>query len=170
VGAAVSNETKNNPRGYHQRFKTDMEKFEEKIMRTPTCWAWRGAVNKNGYGGFYFEGRPQTASRVAYKLFVGVIPDGMGVLHRCDNPLCIRPDHLFLGTDKDNAEDRHQKGRDGGIAITSAGESNVKAKLTIEQVEEIRNSTIRTGILANHYLVHRTTIQRIRSGKGWSNV
>lgn len=70
------------------------------------CLIWIGAKNKNGYGSFAINGKTETASRVAYLLSKGEIPKNLFVLHRCDNPLCVEPCHLFLGTHQDNMKDR----------------------------------------------------------------
>lgn len=80
------------------------------------CWEWTGATAQSGagpVGRFKYEGRSQWAPRVAYHLYKGRIPRGKVVCHRCDNPLCVRPAHLFLGTHKQNAQDKVRKGRAG---------------------------------------------------------
>lgn len=75
------------------------------------CWHFCGARNEFGYGRMTFNGRLQVAHRLSYQAFVGPIPDGLSVLHRCDNPSCINPDHLWLGTYSDNRRDCVAKGR-----------------------------------------------------------
>lgn len=76
------------------------------------CWEWTGAtVGHMGYGWMRFDGRSQLAHRVSFLVYQGEIPDGMQVMHTCDNPLCVRPDHLCLGTDDDNKDDMVAKGR-----------------------------------------------------------
>jgi hypothetical protein len=75
------------------------------------CWVWSGATNRKGYGVYIFRGKYVGAHRVAWTLFRGPIPDGLFVLHRCDNPPCLNPDHLFLGTHNDNMIDMVLKGR-----------------------------------------------------------
>ena len=88
-----------------------LERFEEKLVkgRREDCWEWMACKNSGGYGYFGFEGKVQLAHRVAYQLYVGEIPDGLCVCHKCDNPGCVRPDHLFLGTRADNTHDCENK-------------------------------------------------------------
>lgn len=83
------------------------------LVRNPVtgCWVWTGSKLRKGYGNLWVIDRIVRAHRYSYTLFCGSIPDGMKVLHSCDNPPCCRPDHLFLGNDLDNARDRDSKGR-----------------------------------------------------------
>lgn len=75
------------------------------------CWEWNGARSKGGYGNLGFRGATYAAHRVAYEIHFGSIPDGLCVLHRCDNRCCANPYHLFLGTQQDNVDDMMAKGR-----------------------------------------------------------
>lgn len=86
-------------------------RFWAKVEKTDDCWLWRGSVGSNGYGQLRVGARMVTASRLAWELTNGPIPDGLWVLHRCDTPLCVRPEHLFLGTHLDNMHDMRHKGR-----------------------------------------------------------
>ena len=101
------------------------------------CWLWNGAYTGNGYPAFAptkhgYDG----AHRWSYRLHKGEIPEGLVVCHTCDNPACVNPEHLFLGTHKDNQQDCSRKGRLGGRV--RHGENNAMAKLTNEQVTAIR--------------------------------
>ena len=99
--------------------KSIRSRFEEKIIKpekthaTTDCWIWNaGLRGNNGYGGFRVNATSiRLAHNVSYELYVGDIPKGMKVLHKCDNPLCVNPSHLFLGTQQDNIKDRDIKGR-----------------------------------------------------------
>lgn len=97
------------------------------VTKTQTCWNWTGCKVGMGYGRIKINKRLYLAHRTSYELHIGPIPDKMCVLHKCDNPACIRPDHLFIGTQKDNSRDMILKGRRKGTKVTD------------EQVLQIRN-------------------------------
>lgn len=108
------------------------DRFWSKVDKGGDCWVWTAGRIKRGYGRFRMYGRRYLAHRVAYLLSVGPIPDGMGVLHRCDNPPCCNPAHLFLGTDADNSRDMVTKGRN------AYGERSGTAKLCEADVMDMR--------------------------------
>jgi len=146
------------------RYKPIAERFIEKCeISMEGCWTWSGAVNANGYASFWDGDKTETASRVAWRLFCGAIPDDLSVLHRCDNPRCVKPSHLFLGTHNDNMADKVLKGR----AAKLAGELNPRAKLTAAAARAIRMSSESTSVLSQRHGINATTIQRIRAGKAW---
>lgn len=121
------------------------------------CWPWRAQINENGYG--VFQGGK--AHRTAFQILKGPIPDGEVVCHRCDNPVCCNPDHLFAGTQLDNVRDMIAKGRNRN----ALGERHHRAKLTDKQVAEIRASDATGAQLAKLYGVAQSTISGIRSRK-----
>lgn len=88
-----------------------MSQFLRKVSREGECWLWTGARYEHGYGKINQIGRENLAHRYAYRLFVGPIDDGLHVCHSCDNPLCVNPEHLWLGTHQDNMTDRDRKRR-----------------------------------------------------------
>lgn len=133
------------------------------------CWLWDGAKNNQGYGVMNVGAhRVQTAHRLAWEIARGPIPEGQCVLHRCDNPSCINPAHLFLGTQKDNAEDREQKGR------SPLGEARPNSKLTVAAVAEIRRIAAEGGMslrgLGRRYGVCLATIRQVLTGRTWTHV
>jgi len=134
------------------------------------CWVWRGSTNTGGYGALVTRGKFMAAHRASYFTFVSPIPPGLSVLHRCDNPPCINPDHLFLGTQKDNMADMVSKGR----RAPTAGVFNGRAKLTKEQVCRIRDLIADQGMLlreiAKMFEVHVETISRIKHRIYWKDV
>jgi hypothetical protein len=102
-----------------------VDRFWEKVDKSGDCWLWTGHRGCKGYGAAWAEGRHQAAHRVSWELAFGAIPDGLHVLHHCDNPPCVNPDHLWLGTNSDNQRDCVAKGRanpllfGGGLARLS---------------------------------------------------
>lgn len=87
------------------------QRFWPKVEKTDSCWIWKAARRPDNYGQFKFRGQMMNANRVSWILHNGEIPDGLLVCHRCDNPPCINPDHLFLGSHQDNRTDAVKKGR-----------------------------------------------------------
>lgn len=128
------------------------------------CWIWTAAIfdDRGGYGAFRIDDATLRAHRVAWSFKHGPIPNGMDVLHRCDNPPCVNDAHLFLGTNADNMADRDRKGR------VCHGENHSCAKLTPVQVDAILASpALPVGVLAVLYGVAHSTISRIRHGRAW---
>jgi hypothetical protein len=132
-------------------------------MKGDGCWLWTGRVGISGYGMFYFHGKLTTAHRAIFRMENPTVSvDGMDICHRCDNRLCVRPDHLFVGTRKQNMEDMSKKGR------SLRGWRNSRAKLNQDQVEEIKRDMRRHGPIAEEYGVDRAVISRIKSGKAYA--
>src|SRR6185437_14892993 len=116
----------------------DIQRFYNKLpdWEPDKCWIWRaGLHDADGYGGFYLNGDHSRSHRVSYVIHCGDIPDNMVVCHSCDNPPCCNPNHLFLGTRKQNMEDCKAKGR---IPLRR-GTANANARLNEEDVHEIRS-------------------------------
>jgi hypothetical protein len=132
------------------------------------CWEWRGSKLKFGYGAAWHLGRASGAHRVAWRLAHGPIPDGLYVLHRCDNPACARPDHLFLGTHADNMADMARKGRQ------RRGEANLSSRLSVNAVRAIRRRYEGGGeshrSLARTFGVAPNAIRKIVKRHTWAEV
>ncbi len=139
------------------------ERFWVKVTRTTGCWEWQGTIGSKGYGFFKLNRKNQYAHRISYELAYGPIPKGKLVCHRCDNPRCVKPKHLFLGTHKDNLQDMVNKGR------SNYGSRNGRARLNEGMVASIRNSPLTNGQEAYWWGVTEVLISRIRT-RGWKNV
>lgn len=93
--------------------QNDLDRFWSKVDRSKDCWEWKAYKNKEGYGTFSIKNIQYLSHRVSLKISKNVVFNGLLALHKCDNPSCVNPDHLFLGTDKDNMIDKTNKGRHG---------------------------------------------------------
>lgn len=142
-----------------------IERFEKFIHYEPNtgCWLWSGGHDNDGYGHFWKDGKTQKAHRVSYELHIGPISNGLFVCHGCDNPACVNPDHLFLGTPKDNTADMVAKGR----RAISRGEANGNAKLSDAEVEAIRKDDRFHRVIAAEYNVSRSLVSIIKRGELW---
>lgn len=142
-----------------RKAKTALERFESYIepVTESGCWIWIGAIASMGYGAFYIESEGTIgAHRASWILFRGAIPPGQYVLHRCDVMPCVNPNHLFLGTPKDNMEDRDRKGR-GGRGW----------KLSEEAIHAIRESTDTQTNLAKRFNVTQAHISLVKTRQTW---
>lgn len=148
--------------------RTPLERFMAKVEPEPNtgCWLWTGAMSR-GYGYMRRGRRMVQAHRIAYETFVGPIPDGLCVLHRCDTRACVNPTHLFLGTLTDNNRDRAAKGR------SAVGERSGQSKLTAEDVLAIRARAAagesQRG-LAREYGISHTLAHDIVHRRWWAHV
>lgn len=145
-----------------------LDKLTNKYIPEPNsgCWLWIGGVQAEGYGLIRDGIKRAKAHRVSYKLFKGNIPAGLVVRHICDTPECINPDHLVLGTHKDNSDDRVKRNRQ------SKGSSVHSAKLKESDIPSIRikleTRTIRD--VAKEYKVHHSAIDGIKQRKTWKHI
>lgn len=128
-----------------------------------SCWLWLGGTNDAGYGQVWDQAKMAKAHRISWELTYGSIPEGVFVCHSCDNPPCVNPNHLFLGTNADNMHDMVVKGR------SSHGIDKVDAKLNEEKVRHIRNSSMFGWELAELFGVHTSTIYCARNRTTWKH-
>lgn len=148
-------------------------RFWAKVTKTATCWLWIGA--SNGYGRFNIDGTIEYAHRVSFMLAHGAIPAGMAVCHNCpggDNPLCVNPAHLFLGTQADNNADCRAKGRHSN-GVRPRGERHKGAKLNdanVLAIRERRAMGASHNVIAREFGVSRRTIADVLDGRKWTHV
>jgi HNH endonuclease len=151
------------------------------------CWLWSGSTNKKGYGRITLGSRAagvERAHRVSWLLFRGEIPDGLCVLHRCDNPPCVNPSHLFLGTKRDNTADMVSKGRMVAPPVhrgdmhplrkdplaRSRGEKNGNSRYTAEQALTVWKMSGSYSDIAAATGINRNFIATVKTGKAWTHV
>ena len=142
------------------------ERIENKVERIPEggCWVWMGTTTVRGYGQLIKDTKKLSAHRASYEAFVGPIPKGMNVCHTCDNVSCVNPNHLFLGTQKQNLQDMARKGR------STRGEKSPSAKLTEEQVNQIRMMDETCSFISKIFNVSVSAISAIKRKERWSYV
>ena len=148
------------------------DRFWAKVESTNNCWLWKAGCFTNGYGQFRIGNKKLKAHRVMFLLLKGNIPHGMIVRHTCDNPKCVNPNHLLLGTYKDNAYDRDSKNRGikgRKIHKDQAGEKNPAAKLNVEKVSKIRfmwpDHSYRK--LSKLFKISASQVANIVKGRSW---
>jgi HNH endonuclease len=159
----------------------DRERFEKRVSKGESCWLWAGATNTR-YGVLPMRKADgikwglEYAHRLSWEFENGPVPSGLFVCHHCDVPLCVRPDHLFLGTTKENGQDMARKKRDGRrnhpekYIGKARGERNARSKLTEEMVHTIRRRLIageRGDYIANDLGIHRARVTEVKIGKAW---
>lgn len=134
--------------------KTLLERFMDKVIPEPNtgCWLWDGNRNEKGYGLFKLKGKQTKAHRVSFELFCEEIPENLHIMHKCDNPSCVNPDHLKSGTHQDNMKDKKDKKR---------GRSG--RKIYGDTVKEIIEGILTNAEIAKKYSISSRSVTRIRS-------
>jgi len=151
------------------RKPNDLIDFSSYIHETPNCWEWLG-TKRNGYGRFNYKGKKWSAHRLAYRIYKGEFDESLDICHTCDNPGCVNPRHLFIGTHIDNMRDMRNKGR----SPNNKGENNPNVKLSVNDVKDIRGYFINGGMniseLSRKFNVTDTNIRDILNFKTWNHV
>ena len=150
----------------NKEYKNIEEAFLAKIDKTNECWEWFGPKNESGYGHLTFGGKIYLTHRFSYKYFFGGIPENMYVCHKCDNPSCVNPKHLFIGTPNDNVQDKMQKQRHRVLK----GFDNSCSKLNKEILLKIRdklNKGEKGAHIAKEFNLSPMTISNIKLNKSW---
>ena len=160
-----------------------LRRFLSKCDASGDCWQWSGSVTEKGYGRFSYNGKAERAHRVSWLLHFGPIPRGMLVCHRCDNPGCVNPAHLFLGDAAANTADMDAKGRRVNAPLSGSshyahqdpdrvvrGEQSGAAKLSVQDVLAIRAAQGRQQDIADRFGVTQAAVSSIRLRKTWAHV
>lgn len=151
-------------------------RFWSRVDKGTDCWTWTGTTTPQGYGMLRLgggRGRPIGVHRVSFIIANGSIPEGLDILHRCDNPPCVRPDHLYAGTHSRNMQDTYDRGRHRSMADTIRGERNVNARLTDSDVIAIRaarSTGAKLAELGRVYGVDQSTIWKVVNHKAWTHI
>lgn len=141
------------------------QRFMEKVtISEDGCWYWTAFCMKNGYGLFRFPNGHKLAHRVAYSLFNGDLDPKLDVMHSCDNPNCVNPEHLSLGTRLENMADAKKKGR------MVKGEKHGRAKLNNEQALAIKNASGCQKNIAKEFNISQTLVWEIKNGRKWAHL
>jgi len=158
---------------------SDLARFWAKVKRPESgCWEWTASTDERGYGRFGIRVPVYKAHRVSWTIHHGQIPDGLEACHTCDNPSCVRPDHLFLGTQADNLEDCARKGRNGAHSHPEKrprGESHGCSKLNasiVAMIHELSGKGMPSTRIVKllPVAVHHSTVRRVIHGERWSHV
>lgn len=155
----------------------EIDRFSRRVDKTGDCWLWTGFRDKDGYGGVKIRQVTYRASRIAYRIHTGNDPGEMEVCHHCDNPPCVRGDHFFLGTNKDNQRDKWAKGRQNeafNLPENKARGSRVNtSKLSEDQVKKIIERLKKgEGLTAigNLYGITKQSVSAIKLGTNWKHL
>lgn len=146
------------------------QRFWSYVSKGDGCWEWTGSLTDRGYGQFRGPCKSRRAHVASFMLHFGEVPSGMIVCHRCDNPRCVRPDHLYAGTHADNAHDRENRGRSNHVSTPMPGDANPAAKLDWETVRAIRRDRKAGRSLRQIAAVFGVCVSQVRNivaGKCW---
>lgn len=134
--------------------------FELRVQKSDTCWVWQGSKDSGGYGQIWLDHTSNKAHRIAYHLYKGELPKELLVRHKCDNRLCVNPEHLELGTHQDNSQDAVSRGRQTKVFGSVNGNATLsqKARFLIQEAFALK---VPAAHVAHRFGVHKSTISRI---------
>jgi hypothetical protein len=173
---------------WYKSRSAQIERFWKKVDKSPEhdgCWIWKGSFYPGGYGIAWFDGTNRNAHRIAYIITNGAIPNNLLVCHNCpggDNPACVNPTHMFLGTNKDNMQDAmhkgtHAAGKRHGMSIDPSraqrGSARYNAKMSEETVRQVRSAYkngISCAVLAAQHGMTVRSMFKVLSGQHWKHV
>jgi hypothetical protein len=140
-----------------------VERFWGKIqvLSPDECWDWLYSTNKDGYGNFWFQGSNVNSHRVAWILTFGPIPNGLDILHKCDNPPCCNPSHLFLGTHEDNMRDMGEKGRANTLIALTARRSQARNPELLGEILRLKGMGLSCRLIGDKVGLSNPTVSRI---------
>lgn len=147
--------------------KSVSQRFWEKVIKKESCWEWSGSPSKAGYGTLSINKIPINAHRISYEIHIGKIPENMCVCHKCDNRICVNPDHFFLGTKKDNMEDKRLKKRH------AYGEKTGNSKLTDEIVLYCRflyENGFKLSEMSKFFNIGCAPMRNAIKGRSWKHI
>lgn len=142
--------------------KSLKDRLRAGCFKTGECWVWNKSVASSGYGQIRLNYKNLRANRASYMVFKGEIPDGMVIRHTCDNKLCINPEHLILGSCKQNSQDMVERDRQ------AKGERNGRCKLSESDVQAIKDSKLSYSQLAKQFGISKGHAHRVKNGVAWS--
>ena len=156
---------------YEQKIERIEPIFEKYVIKKDNdqCWEWSGPTFHAGYGQMWFDLKTMNASRVSWLIHNGPIENNLWVLHKCDNPVCTNPNHLYLGTCKDNVQDMIKKGR-RNIAYGSQRSHSKLCENIVKEIKSLLLGGVLLSNLATKYKVSISAISAIKTGRIWKHV
>jgi hypothetical protein len=136
----------------------ELNRFWARVNKTDSCWLWTSHCDKDGYGRLWRNGYKQQAHRVSWRIAHGYMPDEL-VLHKCDVPACVNPEHLFLGTQKDNMHDAVAKGRKGKLSSTD-----------VDEIRRLVEAGVRQKDIARQFDISQQHVNNIVRGYRWKTM